>query len=353
MRFAIILAFAVISVNITERALAAGPDVQGKPEPSPYTTEDIAVAMSAARAQYTDMVIRFTDRMQDFELETRKPSGTVVYDTIYKRKAGDNVMESFDFRIKAFDDNGQPRPRPVWYHEMVDNGVVAFDGKTTLVFNRDPDAKGRVKAVNRPGPVHSYAPKHLHAPFAMAMDWYGQSWSEFLRLRASQFNVESQREILGDLPTVLLVGTNTDYAVKIKVWVCPQRSFLPIRMDLEDTANPDHVERRTLHDLMQLSNKMWFPKRIIAENPKSGAREELAVSELSADKLRIDDFHPNLPPKTLVIDMVSGTAFEIPPAPTNGPATRASRKTMETQINSLVETAQDQARHEGEKLEAR
>lgn len=264
---------------------------------SSYTVEELAEGMLAAEAQFTDIVVKFVCDIPIYASEGQRKRG-VIRGT-YARK----MPEGWEYRktCRRTEDRAEP---------LVDE-VAAFDGKVTVWLNQRGDGRGRKEATISPGFKREQFSGYGLDPHHYT--WYVNSrisFEELLRREDSEFVIEEVEEDVGGLKTVKVQGTVFKGTASMSLWICPERSFLAIKTRLVFNRNRKRILERSLSDLVQLPNGMWYPKRIEYGKPTLQADAfAYTVEEISVAPLPQEFFRPAIPPNTHVTDHVAQLSY--------------------------------------------
>ena len=147
-------------------------------------------------------------------------------------------------------------------------------------------------------------------------------------LRSPNVAVSGVPEKIGDLEAYKASAEMDINKVKYRVtyWLCPERSGLPLKMEIRELDGRLLKERET-REFLQLPDGGWFPKTVVHRDyrTKEGVLEVIGTDTFTAtsvqlrpqvDEAKVFDTRANsLPPGTLVQDDPSGLEFTVGEGP--------------------------------------
>lgn len=269
-----------------------------------YTVDTIADALLASEGRLSDLRLDYTFTHRAWN----KPKGPMlVTQAIFAQKISKRSAERLrylDCEVHVVDPNTKNR-------SLQDHTLASFNGEATIILRRKVNSGRPMKGYVLSGYKSDAFGGYAWDPHTKI--WYyhtKMSLGAFLKKYASEFHVESQSESLDGIPTTKLVGTWQDshngQSFTMKLWVSPERSFLPLKRQIID-VDGTMLSETALYDLVQLPNGMWYPKTIRSPaEPPGIAHPAVAhiydISKISIDPIPEEFFAPAFPPNTHVVD---------------------------------------------------
>ncbi len=307
-----------VALVVLSISLSISPCFAENRERVEYSIKTIAAAMAAAQAQLTDVSYEYECHFPIVGNDaTSKKEMHVVGRFAAKYSEGWRFQDiKYAYRVEGKDEGGGK------------DKIVAFNGTSTIVLDRTPTKRYAANAVIRPG-LHedefdSLKPEGYIYGFGVKSPYH-----QMIIEPESRVEVEDQKVDVNGLSAVKLSGVVLKGSGTIQLWVCPDRSFLPIRMKLTRSSDQKMIADWELDDLVQVADGMWYPSRIAF----SGASFKL--SELSVAELHLAAFDVEMPTNTHVTDHVNGTSY-ITVAATTAPTTRAAIPTTPASIGRAI-----------------
>jgi len=307
-------------------ATATAPATRG------YTVASHSAAMLTAEAQFTNLAIEY-----EMDMPTRSQDA-IDNRTYTKGRYLQKLPEGWEFHDLRWFSASAP-PDPNWPPPPMADVMSAFDGNVTVQLDRAVSKKsGLMSAAIRKGKVEEYfrLPDPHHLVWGMNQ---GMAFSSLMGAKEYKFQIEKSDEVIDGLKTVKVKGGREGYDGQIAIWVCPDRSFLPLRLETYDKEGKT-MSARMLQDLKKLANGSWYPQKIRGE-PSPGqkwAPGVVSITRISTEPLQAEAFTPPIPPRTQVTDQVTGTNYTTTDAPA---ASQAADKIPEKEalLREYVERA--------------
>ena len=128
------------------------------------------------------------------------------------------------------------------------------------------------------------------------------------------FNMDKDSEMMNGVVTAKLIGKSKNGAVRMTVWIDPERSYLPIRVLIESTSllpnRPmEVVANRFLSDVIKLPNRSWYPKTIRYDDRNGATYIIYRVLQISPASTKEPFFDFQFPPNIHVVDEVEGISY--------------------------------------------
>jgi len=280
-----------------------------------YTVDSIADGLINAEAQFTNLRL---DYVFIHKAWNNPKAAMHVTEGIYVHKKCVNMPKALrylDRKVYYVVDPNRERSSPY------EDTLAAFDGQATRILHRRDDSgkplesmKGYILAGCEKGAF----PIFMGDPHTTIWYFAGKQLGQFLKEQKDKFHIESQSELLNGVSTVKVVGTlwmdqNTGESRTMKLWISPERNFLP--MKLQRLRNVRELAWETaLYDLVKLPNGMWYPKTVRSPadppgTPNPPMLQIYNISKISVDPLSEEFFRPQFPPKTRVLDDILKVSY--------------------------------------------
>jgi hypothetical protein len=277
--------------------------------------DSIADGLVGAEAQLTDLRLDYLLVHRPWD----KPKGPMlVTEGIYAHKkcvSMPKTLRYLDRKVYYVIDPNRKRSNPY------EDTLAAFDGQVSRILHRRDDSgkllesmKGYILA----GYEKDFFPSFMGDPHTAIWYFAGKQLGQFLKEQKDKFHIESQSEVVNGVSTVKLVGTlwinpNTGESRTMKLWISPERNFLPLKLQRLRNAR-DFAWETALYDLVQLPNGMWYPKTIRSPADPPGTAKPpfvqvYTISKISIDPLTQEFFRPEFPPNTRVLDDILKVSY--------------------------------------------
>jgi len=280
-----------------------------------YTVDSIAEALLTAEARFTNLRIDYIETKKGYN----KPDDPVrVVEAVYAQKMLDNQdtptrLRYHDRKVTYID----PNTKKTTYEDM----LVSFDGTATTILYRKSPYMGTEPNSTMKGYIISGYDSNQFSGLDLDphnLIWYHarRGLGEILKDSRTTAYIERQSEVLDGISTVKVVSTQVypnKKSLTIKLWVSPERGFLPLKRQLMQTGGRFYSET-ALYDLVQLPNGMWYPKTIRSPADPPGAPNFVYtttynISNISIEPIPKEFFTPEFPPNTHVIDDITKTSY--------------------------------------------
>ena len=275
--------------------------VRGQAEEQILTIDKIAEGLSKGEASFTDLRLEYVSQER------------------VHMKNGSHVIH----RVEAT--YAQKNPGPFRYLERktsrinVDSGDVnvyvdgwaCYDGNATNILDRKVRAAGK--------PNHGYVQFGYDSnQFPLIdIDPYNNIWfhgkrslSSIIQQNKRSFQVEQKIESVDGIPTIKVVGNFADSKLTMKLWISPERNFLPLKRQVFRTETGTMIAEMVLSDLVHLPNGLWFPQSIRSGSPDPEYALYQEITHISVDPIPEKSFAPDFPAGTDVSDEVLGINYE-------------------------------------------
>lgn len=269
-----------------------------------FTVDTIADGMLAAEARFTNLRLNYVTTRMSWN---RRNDPIQLLEGVYAEKKTAKRLWYLDRKVSIIDPETEEST-------LVEDTLASFNGDATITLERkvEPDKpmRGAILAGYDPNrfPIY-YMDPHTKI-------WYHarRLLGELLKEYRNTFRIESESEMLDGLPTVKLVGTFSDGMLTMKLWVSPQRNFLPIKRQIMQTGGR-LLSETALYNLVQLPNGLWYPKTIQSPADPPGAPNPAfvttySISEISVDPIPQEFFSPKFPPNTQVYDDILKVSYK-------------------------------------------
>jgi hypothetical protein len=267
-----------------------------------YTVDNIADGMLEAEAKFTDLRLEYVQ----IGGPSNEPNGPInIAKATYAQK--------MPKRLRYLDINVSSTNLKTQESILVADIRASYDGEVTAILDRKVESGEPMRGAVLAGYESSQFP-------AISMDPHTEIWyfnnkfiGNILKENRNTFRIESESEALDGASAVKLTGTIWDGVLTLKLWVSPERGFLPLKRQVMQTGGRFYSET-ALYDLVQLPNGMWYPKTIQSPADPPGAHNFVYTTTCNISKISIDPipkefFTPDFPPNTYVIDDVLKTSY--------------------------------------------
>jgi hypothetical protein len=260
----------------------------------------------AAEARFTDLRLGYVSSGRAWN----EPNGPInVAEATYTQKTLKNQktpkrLRYQDLKVSRIDLEAE-QSTLVW------DTVACFDGEATMVLYRMVKSNEPIRGLILAG----YDPNQFPTMDPHSKIWYfsNELLGDLLKKNRNTFRIESKSELLDELSTIKLVGTIWDGAATMKLWVSPERNFLPMKRQIVKTGGR-LLSETALYNLVQLSNGMWYPKTIQSPAEPPGAPEpawvqSYNISEISIDPIPKEFFSLKFPPGARILDTILDVSY--------------------------------------------
>jgi hypothetical protein len=272
------------------------------------TVDNVVERLSSSEAAFNDLRLEYVSHW-------REPN--------QKDGSHNNIDSNVFMRIEATYAQKRPGLRYLekkYYRINTDTGeitvyaddIVSYDGNATYILDKNIRPGKTKRGSVRPG----YEPNWFSGLY---IDPYTNIWTfgsgkkslaSKIRENKGTFRIEQGIESLEGVPTIKLVGTISSGLITKKVWVSPERDFLPLKSQTFRGDNGRLLSDMVLSDLVQLPNGLWFPKSICigSLDPEWAWYQE--ITKISVDSIPVGFFALEFPKGTEVVDDILGIRYE-------------------------------------------
>jgi len=279
-------------------------------ETTSYSVDTIADGLLEAEARLSDIRLDyvFTHRAWN---EPNRPK--VVVEGMYAQKTSKTMSKRLRY-LERRDSIVNPNTGKVTLGE---DSIASFNGEVTTILHR------RTRSGEPMEPMKGYILASYDSKWFGRYDkdphtkiWYHGTKMRLggvLKKFKDQFHIESESEVLDGISTVKLVGTLGAGKISMKLWVSPERNFLPLKRQIMRTGGR-FLSETALYDLVQLPNGMWYPKTVRSPADPPGFPNPRIVhiyniSKISIEPIPEEFFTPDFPPNTRVYDEILKASY--------------------------------------------
>lgn len=269
-----------------------------------HSVDTIAEGLLAGEAQFTNLRLEYTEYITSGRNwnDPNKPSRTI--EAVYAQKSvmtqeGHKRLRYLVRKVYVVDPNTKQST-------LVDDTLRSFDGEATKILYMKVKSPEPMKGYILAGYDPNHFPSHDMDPHTKI--WYvaNKRLGSILRENKNTFHIENESELLDGISTVKLVGTISDGKFTMKLWVSPERNFLPLKCQVMQTGGR-LLSETAVYKPVQLPNGMWYPNIVRSPADPPGAPNPAYVhtyniSKISIDSIPEDFFRPAFPPNTRVLD---------------------------------------------------
>ncbi len=258
---------------------------------------DVAEVLLASEAQMPDIKIKYT--YTSYNTNNPETNKQIISGLYACKKAEGLIM--VDSSLTIFNETGDIK--------RFQDGCVSFNGKATFWLNREKRTADIMMASISSGYIQNMVENNTHDN----PDWLIwklnslYSFSDLLKGNSANLKITGE-ETINALKTVKIEGNVFENAGYLSLWICPDRDFLPIKLQLTSKKNGGAVIRE-LRDLFQLENGRWYPRKIIIGPEKYGWC--MTVDEIDTQTIPNEYFTLKFPPNTHVTDHILGATYMI------------------------------------------
>ncbi len=277
-----------------------------------HSVDTIAEELLKAEARFTDLRLEYTEYTTggSNRKDPNKPSRIVK--AVYAQKSvmtkeGHKRLYYLDHKVFVVDPNTEQST-------LVDDTMSCFDGEATKILYRKVNPDKPIKGFILAGYDPIGFPSYDMDPHTKIWYFANKGLGNILKENKNNFHIESESEVLDGISTVKLAGTISDGKFIMKLWVSPERNFLPMKSQLAKTGGERLLMGTILLDLVKLSNGLWYPKKI--QSPEVPLTDPAPhhfliyeISKISVDPIPEDFFRPEFPPDTHVIDDILKVSY--------------------------------------------
>ena len=265
-----------------------------------YSVETIAEGLLAAEAQFTDLQMEYRSEIR---LYTKDDSTSPVraVEAVFAMKKPKN-LKYLDRKVFTI----EPKTKQ---ENLTENVLASFDGKATITLDRKVKQGKPLRGAIYPGCEQERFPRLDLDPHSLIWYFGNKQLGEILKQEDNNFHIETNKEMINGIPTVKIAGTIWDGTGTIKMWISPERNFLPIKVQVIRTRDERLLSETVLSNLVQLSNGLWFPKAIQCGSPDPFNAAKYSISKISVDPVPEELFKPAFPPNTFINDYVIGISY--------------------------------------------
>ena len=303
-----------------------------------FTPSELGDAIAAAEAQYSDLRESYEVFQPQLDVAPRQTVlGWFRTDVGHLKGVGGlELVEWKKFPSKSSRPDDASRPRRELPGAIVDR-LYSFDGSSTLVLDRLPNAQGELVAVLLGGSHREWIPNEVKTPHELT--WYVSypkssfaAWIQNAAASHTQWKVEDQhsKDVEG-LETVKRAGVQGEKPrrVEIRLWIAPLRNFIPVKVVVVPEVNTALGHAHELSELRQLPNGLWYAGRITVTYGHENWSEVYDVRSASTEKVTASECHVTIPPGTAVKDQINNIFFRTPKTPATQPQSRPSSQRVE------------------------
>jgi len=259
---------------------------------------DIADVLEASESQLPDIKIKYT--FTYYGSDNGKDMFKVMDFGTYACKKPEGLI-MIDKAQNKFDTTGNSN--------VISDLCASFNGKTTYYLNRKKRTHGIMMANIEPGYTQTLIDEIDNPDWSI---WrIGRTHiSDLLKKYSAKIQTVTE-ENFQDIKTVKLQCDINDNSTGFTLWISPEKDFLPIKYQLFEKESGRIFLERTLHDIFQLDNGRWYPRKIITGEGKYALC--MTVDEIDTNTIPSEFFTLEFPPNTHVTDHIVGITYMINP----------------------------------------
>lgn len=268
----------------------------------PVTLDSISDGLSTNEAAFTNLRLEYI-----LQWRLRLEDGSDVFhriEAVYAKKTPGNLqyLEQNFSRINVA--SGEVN--------VFTDGWASFDGNATYTLNKNVRAGKPKRGFVRLGydPNDFSTTSIYFIPHSNIWNQGRQSLATFIRKNKETLKVEQGMESIEGVPSIKLAGNFAEGKLMMKLWISPQRNFLPIKRQVYNTKDGKLMSETVLSNLVQLPNGLWFPKSIRFGSPDPEWAIYQEITNISIEPIPEDFFKPAFPEGTEVVDEVLGLRYE-------------------------------------------
>lgn len=191
--------------------------------------------------------------------------------------------------------------------------IESFDGRRFMSLDRLRDERGLKRGlVAAAGDADSVLREGNMHQAVWSLN--GRSYSDWLAGADSDVQIV-ERTRLDGVDVVVIEGTVLDGEARARLWVAPERGYLPLIAQLRRAEDGEPLREVRLGKLEEVAPGLWYPRLVrsgrLAADPatKPDAFVVVRASPISVRPLREEVFVSRFPLGTFVTDRVSSTAY--------------------------------------------
>ncbi len=274
-----------------------------------YNVDAIVKGLLAAEAQFADLRIEYSTTRRNWREPNQpfeKTQAIYVHKTDPNQKK-DKGLRYFDFQVFLVDPNAKGE-------KLLEDTLTSFDGERTIVLDRKVESGKAKKGFIFADYASKYFSSYHKDPHTKIWYFGGKPIGEILKENKNTFRIESDTEILNDIPTMKLAGQILDGKVTMTLWVSPERNFLPLKTQFAKSDGERLFMGTTLLDLAKLPNGIWYPKKIQSPavpltDPNPAYFLIYEIKNVSFEPISAEFFTPDFPPNTKVYDDILKVSY--------------------------------------------
>jgi hypothetical protein len=194
--------------------------------------------------------------------------------------------------------------------EQIDPGwQVGFDGKATSRLMRTPDEKEQMRGIIYQGRYAKLLDRRNTPHNGYIRGYSGIPYSKIISEPGNEFRVLGTEKQADGLTVVKLSGTFSNGAGEVTLWICPERSFLPLKFILVRTSNKTKMVEYGTSDFLKLADGSYYPQKIVEGNSVAPPFNAMKIFNISIDSLPQEFFRVKMPPNTHVMDHLNRTSY--------------------------------------------
>lgn len=274
-----------------------------------YSVDAITEGLLAAESQFADLRVDYTTSRRNWREPNqpfRRTEAIYAYKTVPTQEENKR-LRYFDLKAFLVDPNAKST-------ELKEDTLTSFNGEKTIILHRKAESGKPKKGFIFSGYASRYFSNFDRDPHTKIWYFDGRPLGQILKQNRDTFRIVSKSEILDGISTVKLVGTIWHEKVTMTLWVSPERNFLPMKRQFVKTGGARLLMGTVLHDLIQLPNGAWYPKKIQSPavplgDPTPAYFLIYEVSKISIAPIPKEFFSPEFTPNTHVIDDILKVSY--------------------------------------------
>ncbi len=266
-----------------------------------FTTQDVVTGMTDSEDAFTDLRLEYVS-----EVRVDTKGGPYIIQrteaTYALKKPGPlRYLNRKSYRINM--DNGDI--------EVMTDGWSYYDGNATYTLDRNVREGKPKRGYVRAGYDPNQFPMIDIDPHTYIFYFGKRSIASIIQQNKGTFRVEQGTESIEGVPTVEITGSLIEGKLSTKMWISPERNYLPLKIQRFRTPGGSKPAEILLSDLIQLPSGLWYPKKIISGVPPDYEYGyNFYISDISVDPIPVEFFTPVFPEDTEVTDEVLGIHYE-------------------------------------------
>jgi len=190
---------------------------------------------------------------------------------------------------------------------LLDDKLLSFNGKATLRLLRAAEPNLMRASVYEGYKSEGFV--YGDCPHDVIWKMGPRSYGAVIRESRDTFRIESDSELVERVPVIKIVGTVMDGKLIVRMWISPQRGFLPLKMQFVRASDNKLGREVVLSDLTRLPKGLWYPRRIREGSPDPKEATTYDLKKISTEPIAEEFFTPKIPPGTFVHDHVLGLTY--------------------------------------------